>query len=203
MAINSLLAITGKKGRAKKCCDIDAGIAHLTLMLAAHGIDITAVEPNKAMRDNGIKRTNTLTNVTWSEGTGEARGQPRNIFDLVTFGSSFNVCDRDLALKETSRILKPGGWFACLWNHRSLENEIQLTIESIIRTTIPNYDYGSQREDQQSIIDKSNLFETVLKLSSIIKHTLTIEGVVEAWCSHATLQRQAGGAIFYNHRRNW
>ena len=32
-------------------------------------------------------------------------------FDLVTFGSSFNVCNRQKALEEAKRILKDGGLF--------------------------------------------------------------------------------------------
>ena len=44
------------------------------------------------------------------ENTGQSSGR----FGLVTFGSSFNVCDREKALEETARILKPGGWFACV-----------------------------------------------------------------------------------------
>ena len=40
-----------------KCCDIGAGAAHLTKMLADFGLDVIAVEPNDAMRENGIKKT--------------------------------------------------------------------------------------------------------------------------------------------------
>ena len=41
-------------------------------------------------------------NVKWHEGTGENTGQNDTDFDMVTFGSSFNVCDRQLALVETA-----------------------------------------------------------------------------------------------------
>ena len=40
--------------------------------------------------------------------------QDENSFDLVTFGSSFNVCDRELALKEVKKILKPKSFFSCM-----------------------------------------------------------------------------------------
>ena len=120
-AIDAMLSVVGID-RGDKVCDVGAGAAHLTLMLAARGLNITAVEPNDAMRINGIKRTSALQNIYWHEGTGEQTGQESYSFDMVTFGSSFNVCDRSKALKESARILKPKGWFACLWNHRQLEN---------------------------------------------------------------------------------
>ena len=54
--------------------------------------------------------------------------------------------DRTKALKEVYRILKRKCWFAALWNHRDLENPIQMEIEKIIKSNIPNYDYGSRRK---------------------------------------------------------
>lgn len=161
-------------------------------MLAARGLDVVAVEPNEAMRANGIKRTEKLANVRWHEGTGEATGQAAQTFDIVTFGSSFNVCDRAQALQETARILKPRGWFACLWNHRQLEDPIQAQIESIIKQLVPGYTYGTRREDQTAVIDASGLFGPVVHVASRVMHKQSIEECVEAWRSHATLKRQAG-----------
>ena len=49
-------------------------------------------------------------------GTGEDTKQDENSFDLVTFGSSFNVCDRELALKEVKKYLSQN-LFSRMWNH--------------------------------------------------------------------------------------
>jgi ubiquinone/menaquinone biosynthesis C-methylase UbiE len=193
-AIDAMLAIMGARKR-DKICDIGAGVAHLTLMLAARGMDVTAVEPNDVMRANGVKRSKGLPNVRWHEGTGEQTGQPSQSFAIVTFGSSFNVCDRLAALKETARILKPDGWFACLWNHRQLDDPIQMQIEATIKERVSDYSYGSRREDQTAIIQASGLFSSVVHLDSRVVHEQTIEACVEAWRSHATLQRQAGVAF--------
>jgi ubiquinone/menaquinone biosynthesis C-methylase UbiE len=190
-AIDAMLSIAGAE-KGDKFCDVGAGVAHLTLMLAARGLDVTAVEPNDAMRANGIKRTASLANVRWYEGTGEQTGQTTESFDMVTFGSSFNVCERPLALKETARILKPSGWFACMWNHRQLDDTIQSEIEAIIKTRVARYGYGTRREDQTAVIDNSGLFGPVVHLDSRVMHEQTIAECVEAWRSHATLERQAG-----------
>lgn len=193
-AIDAMLSIVGAE-KKDKFCDVGAGVAHLTLMLAARGLDVVAVEPNDAMRANGIKRTEKLGNVRWHEGTGEVTGQAAQAFDMVTFGSSFNVCDRQQALKETARILKPRGWFACMWNHRQLEDPIQAQIEAIIKARVSGYGYGTRREDQTAVIDASGLFGPVVHLDSRVMHEQTIAECVEAWRSHATLERQAGAAF--------
>jgi ubiquinone/menaquinone biosynthesis C-methylase UbiE len=193
-AIDAMLSIAGAE-KGDKFCDVGAGVAHLTLMLAARDLNVVAVEPNDAMRANGIKRTVKLSNVRWHEGTGEATGQTDKTFDMVTFGSSFNVCDRQQALKETVRILKPRGWFACMWNHRQLEDPIQAQIEAIIKERVSGYGYGTRREDQTAVIDASGLFGPVVHIDSHVIHAQTIGECVEAWCSHATLERQAGTAF--------
>lgn len=190
-AIDAMLSIAGVN-KGERVCDVGAGVAHLTLMLAARGFAVTAVEPNDAMRANGIKRTERFPQLGWHEGTGENTGQADHAFDMVTFGSSFNVCDRQQALKETARILKPKGWFACMWNHRQLEDPIQHRIETIIKSHVAEYGYGTRREDQTAEIDTSNLFGPVVQLSSRVMHQQTVAECVEAWRSHATLARQAG-----------
>lgn len=190
-AIDAMLSIAGAE-KGDRFCDVGAGVAHLTLMLAARGLDVMAVEPNDAMRNNGIQRTVELANVAWHEGTGEATGQAAEAFDMVTFGSSFNVCDRQQALKETARILKPRGWFACMWNHRDLNDPIQARIEAIIKERVQGYGYGTRREDQTTVIDDSGLFGPVVHLDARVTHQQTIEECLEAWRSHATLERQAG-----------
>ena len=193
-AIDAMLSIAGVK-EGENVCDVGSGVAHLTLMLAARNFNVIAVEPNDAMRANGAKRTKHLKNVQWFEGTGEQTGQGDDQFEIVTFGSSFNVCDRPAALEETARILRPQGLFACMWNHRKLDDPLQSRIEATIKKHLPDYRYGSRREDQTKVIDASSLFGPVLRLNSTTVHQQPIEDCVEAWRSHATLQRQAGSSF--------
>lgn len=196
-ALEELFRIAGLKP-GDRVCDIGAGVAHLTLPLADSGCRVDAVEPNDAMRANGQKRTAHLPSVTWFEGTGEATGCPSGEYDFVTFGSSFNVCDRGKALAETHRLLKPGRYFACLWNHRDLTDPIQKRIEDIIKSHIPSYGYGTRREDQKDVIGASGLFHQARHVAGRIVWEQDIQDAVRAWRSHATLQRQAGnmfGAI--------
>ena len=189
-AISQMLESSGVKA-SDVACDVGAGAAHLTLELAKYGLCVCAVEPNDAMRANGIKRTKDYPQVKWFEGVGEHTGMADNYFNLVTFGSSFNVCDRQLALIETNRILKPGGYFACMWNHRNLEDPVQKEIEKIIRSNISGYTYGTRREDQTEVINQSGLFGKVQFIQGTVEHWLDTEDFIEGWRSHGTVYRQS------------
>lgn len=134
------------------------------------------------MRSNGIKRTKEFANVSWYEGVGENTGMESDAFDFVTFGSSFNVCDRQLALKETARILKSGGYFACMWNHRDLEDPTQKGIEDIIKRNIEGYSYGTRREEQTEVINQSGLFEEVQFVSGRVEHELCWFSIFNKQC---------------------
>lgn len=189
-AIDQMLKKAGVQ-KGSSVCDVGAGAAHLTLKLAEYGLNVCAVEPNDAMRANGIKRTSPYENVQWYEGVGEHTGMEEHKFELVTFGSSFNVCDRQEALKETKRILKTGGWFACMWNHRDLNDPLQKEIEDILKTEIADYSYGTRREDQTDVINQSGLFQDVVYIEATVMHDILTEDFIEGWKSHGTVQRQS------------
>lgn len=189
-AIEKMISIAGIK-KGDKVCDVGAGAAHLTLKLAEAQFDVCAVEPNDAMRVNGKKRMEKYKNVRWFEGVGEKTGMETDAFDMVTFGSSFNVCDRQLALIETKRILKDGGWFACMWNHRDLTDPLQKKIEELLRNEIDDYSYGTRREDQTEAIKESGLFSTPIYVEGSVIHTISAEDFIEGFKSHGTIARQA------------
>lgn len=189
-AIDKMLE-TAKVQKGDAACDVGAGAAHLTLKLAEYGLNVCAVEPNDAMRANGVKRTSRYENVQWFEGVGEHTGMESHKFDLVTFGSSFNVCNRQEALKETKRILKEEGWFACMWNHRDLNDPLQKEIEDILKAQIKDYSYGTRREDQTGVIEQSGLFKEVVYVEGTVVHEILAEDFIEGWKSHGTVQRQS------------
>jgi ubiquinone/menaquinone biosynthesis C-methylase UbiE len=176
---------------SRPVADIGAGTGKLTKELLRHGLSVCSVEPNEAMRAIGIANTQGKS-ATWSVGTGEATGLPANSVYAVFFGSSFNVVDQSRALSEACRILVPRGWFACLWNHRDLDDPVQQRIESIIKSSIPSYSYGSRREDPTNIISTSGRFSGVRSIEGSFVWRMPKSDVIVAWKSHATLKRQAG-----------
>ncbi|HLO76170.1 MAG TPA: methyltransferase domain-containing protein [Magnetospirillum sp.] len=190
-AIDAIVAQAGV-GPGDSACDVGAGSGHLTEPLLRRGLHVSAVEPNAPMAEVGKARTAAYDNVRWFTGQGEATGMADHAFDLVTFGSSFNVADRMLALKETARILKPGHWFACIWNHRDLDDPLQRRIEELIHAHVPGYQLGVRREDQAPVIRESGLFDEPVTLDFPVNHDTDRDEWCDAWLSHATLARQAG-----------
>jgi SAM-dependent methyltransferase len=190
-AIAACLRVTGVRG-GMRACDVGAGTGNLTLPLATAGVDVIALEPSVAMRALGRSRIAARANVRWLAACAESIPLAAETCDLVTFGSSFNVVDRARALHETARVLKPGGWFVCLWNHRRLDDPLQARIDGLIRDFVPTYTHGARREDQTPLIARSGAFGPVLQIAGDVVHRVPIGDCLEAWGSHLTLRRQAG-----------
>jgi len=188
--------VAGRPGL--RVCDMGAGTGNLTVSLAARGFQIAAVEPNAAMRAFGQERTAPFPEVTWYPSVAEETGLPPSHFDLVAFGSSFNVVRRDEALRESRRILRSRGWLTCLWNFRDLDDPMQQRIEQVIHSFLPDYRYGTRRDDQTPLIEAGDRFRVTEVFER--NHVRRVDPAewLDAWKSHATLRRQAGdcfGAI--------
>lgn len=190
-AVDAIVAVAGV-GSGARVCDVGAGTGHLTVQLTARGLVVDAVEPNHAMREIGERRTIAMPEVTWRVGTGEDTACEGGAYALVSFGSSFNVVNRRKALAETHRLLQPGGWFACLWNHRDLDDPLQASIEDLITARVPGYEPGSRRSDQRPTLRVDPRYGEAIFLE--VRQIFEVErgGWVNGWRSHGTLQRQAG-----------
>ncbi len=180
-SIDMLLSIFG--GRKCRVADIGAGSGNLSIMLLERGCEVVAVEPNDAMREIGEQRTQGQ-NIKWVRASGIDSTLEDGGFDWVTFGSSFNVMDREKALKEAHRLLKSSGYFSCMWNHRDLNDPIQKTAEDIISSFVPNYTRGTRREDQRPIIEShKELFDSIIYLEEDFYFDQSIENYINAWKS--------------------
>lgn len=166
---------------AKIVADIGAGTGNLGIMLDARGLEVIEIEPNDEMRNIGISR---LPNVKWIKANGENTTLSDNSVDWVTFGSSFSVLDRNLALKESHRILKDGGKINILWNHRDLNDPVQNKAQEIIKSFIPDYHGGVRREDQRPILEENkNLFDEIFYIEQDFYFCQSLENYILAWKS--------------------
>lgn len=91
-----------------KVAEVGAGTGKLTQMLAQDfGLQIEAVEPNDAMRDEGIKATKGLS-INWHKGSGEQTTLKSASADWLIMASSFHWTDPQKSLPEFARVLKGG-----------------------------------------------------------------------------------------------
>ncbi len=188
--IDEIVSIAGV-AYGDRVCDVGAGTGHLSVHLVGRGLAVDAVEPNDAMRDVGRERLADAP-VTWFEARAEQTGRPDRAYPLVTFGSSFNVVEPGAALAEAARILERPGFVALMWNHRDLDDPLQTEIEAAIASRIPGYDYGARRRDPSPDLAASGRFHAARAIEGSVLHEVDADAWVEAWQSHATLQRQAG-----------
>lgn len=171
--------------------DVGAGTGKLAAHLCAHGLDVIALEPNPRMRALALVKP-ALRSVRWIAGRGEALPLADECFDAVTFGSSFNVVRASVALDECARVVRPGGFWLAVYNHRDLDDPLQRSVEAIIRRHIPGFDYGRRRSSPVAELEAHGAFASFAASERSFVVEVAAEEWMLAWHSHATLQRQAG-----------
>lgn len=93
--------------------DLGAGTGKLTAALLDAGHSVTALEPLPEMR---AILTETLPAATAIDGRAERLPLADNSVDAVVAGSAFHWFDREPALDEIARVLRPPGVFGLLGN---------------------------------------------------------------------------------------
>ena len=112
-ALNAILEGLGDPAELE-AADVGAGTGIASRQLAAHGVRVLAVEPNAEMRAAAIPHPG----IEWRAGTAEATGLDSGIVGLVLCAQAFHWFRAQQALAEFSRILRPGGRLALMWNSR-------------------------------------------------------------------------------------
>lgn len=100
-------------GDARVVADVGAGTGKLTALLAAAGLDVTAVEPDPGMRAELSRR---LPSVPVLAGSGEALPLADASVDAVTYAQAWHWVRPADGLREAARVLRPGGVLALVWN---------------------------------------------------------------------------------------
>ncbi|MBD8871944.1 class I SAM-dependent methyltransferase [Rhodanobacter sp. DHB23] len=105
---------------AWKVADVGAGTGISCKLLLDAGHDVTAVEPNAAMRDAALAWLGDNPRFRAVDGTSDATHLPDGSVDLVTVAQAFHWFDPASTRREFTRILRPGGLAAIFWNSRRL-----------------------------------------------------------------------------------
>ena len=101
--------------------DIGSGTGIFTRLLLENGNRVFGVEPNAEMRRAGEEFLAAYPAFTGVAGTAEASTLPDRCVDLITSAQAAHWFDRESALREFQRILKPGGYVALIWNDRRVD----------------------------------------------------------------------------------
>ena len=95
--------------------DLGAGTGKLTTRLVERGLDVVAVDPIPEMLE---LLSTSLPDTPALLGTAEEIPLPDDSVDAVLVAQAWHWFDPELAVKEVSRVLRPGGRLGLVWNTR-------------------------------------------------------------------------------------
>jgi SAM-dependent methyltransferase len=109
--------------------DVGAGTGKLTRGLVALGFEVVAVEPGGPMLDQlrkAVPEAETL------EAPAEAMPLPEASVDAAFAAQAFHWFDRERALPELHRVIRPGGGSTLLWNWWDDRDPLQHELAELI-----------------------------------------------------------------------
>ena len=120
-----LLALPG----GARVLDVGAGTGKLTRRLVELGFDAVAVEPGAAMLDQ-LRRA--VPAAEAHEGSAEAVPLADASVDAAFAGQAYHWFDRERALPELHRVVRPGGGLALLWNWWDERDPLQRELGALV-----------------------------------------------------------------------
>jgi SAM-dependent methyltransferase len=109
--------------------DVGAGTGKLTRGLVAAGFDVAAVEPGGAMLD---ELRIAVPEATTHEAPAEAIPLPDASIDAAFAAQAFHWFDRERALPELQRVLRPKGGLVLVWNWWDERDPLQAELGPVV-----------------------------------------------------------------------
>lgn len=195
---------------AQDVLDLGAGTGKLTTRLVERGLDVIAVDPIPEMLE---LLTNSLPDTPALLGTAEEIPLADNSVDAVLVAQAWHWFDPERAVKEVSRVLRPGGRLGLVWNTR---DERLGWVKDLGRIIGPEHDpftnevtlaepFGEIERHQvewTSYLTPQALIDLVASRSYCITspeqvRTRTLEQVRELLATHPALANSSGLALPY------
>ncbi|MEW2481353.1 class I SAM-dependent methyltransferase [Mycobacterium sp. NPDC051198] len=189
--------------------DLGAGTGKLTTRLVERGLDVIAVDPIPEMLE---LLTNSLPDTPALLGTAEEIPLADNSVDAVLVAQAWHWFDPERAVKEVSRVLRPGGRLGLVWNTR---DERSGWVKDLGRIIGPEHDPNSEvalgepfgeierhQVEWTSYLTPQALIDLVASRSYCITspervRTQTLEQVRELLSTHPALAHSSGLALPY------
>lgn len=127
--------------------DIGAGTGIFTRVLLEAGFEVTAVEPNDAMRSAAEEELREFPRFHSVAAPAERTGLAGAAFDAIAVAQAFHWFDREAARREFARLLRPGGWVFIVWNRRAKESTaFARDYEGLLKSLGEVYEAAARRE---------------------------------------------------------
>jgi SAM-dependent methyltransferase len=130
--LNFLSEITGFTSHWK-VADIGSGTGISSSLFLDNGNTVYAVEPNGPMREKAEELLGMHPRFTSIDGTAENTTLENASIDLVIAGQAFHWFEPIATKAEFTRILRPGGAIALLWNERQKDSDFEKAYEALLR----------------------------------------------------------------------
>lgn len=177
--------------------DIGAGTGIFTRQLADRNLRVTAIEPNKKMRDLGqsipTPTSATTQTIHWLPGRFESLPLPDHSQRWAVAAQAFHWADPPLALREIHRVLAPSRCFTILWNNR-LNDESPLLAETwaTIKHALPDFEDNYRQRDWDHVLVSTGYFHRVRFDQQ--RHVIAMAPArfLHLWQSHNRLNVHAG-----------
>jgi len=137
--------------------DIGAGTGMLAELFLENGNAVVAVEPNDDMRAACERLASAWPGLTVKNTTAEATHLADDSVDFVSVGRAWHWFDREKAVEELRRILRPGGWAVLASNRRNQEGSSEAEAYEKILMEFGR-DYYETHQETRKIAEIAPLF---------------------------------------------
>jgi SAM-dependent methyltransferase len=130
--------------------DIGSGTGALTELFLNNGNRVSAVEPNREMREAAERIYGKNPSFRSVEGRAEQTNLDSSDADFIVVGQAFHWFEVAEARREFLRVLKPSGWSMVVWNERDFESTPFLAgYDQLLKRYAPDY----AREKHKQVYD--------------------------------------------------
>jgi SAM-dependent methyltransferase len=182
--------------------DVGAGTGIFSRQIRDYGVEkVFAIEPNLEMRNQGISNSENKE-IIWVDGSAENTNLENASVDVLSMASSFHWTNTGQALKEFSRVVKPGGKFIAVWNPRKIHQPgLEYEVNLILKEFLPGYvrkssGYSPFCDNLPKTLIDSDLFSSVKYSEADSERTIASSDYIKLWQSVNDIQVELGEVQF-------
>ena len=184
-------------GLGPRCtvADIGSGTGIFSRLLLRTGARVMAIEPNASMRAEAERSLAAEGGLTSIAASAEETTLPTASVDLVTAAQAFHWFHPERTRAELSRILRPGGAVALIWNQRQ-ESPFNTDYERMLEQFAP--EYAGVRESNRAAEPKLRAFfdPVVPRFAGFVHEQRFDEGGVRGRLTSSSYAPQPGHPFY-------